>query len=45
VEDVSPVERLGLERHLVLDAKRTRIATSQDRTRQYRQVRYYEVQP
>ena len=45
VEDESPIERLGLERHLVLDAKRTRIATSQDRTRQYRQVRYYEVQP
>lgn len=45
VEDESPVDRLGLDRHFVFDERKSRVATARDRTRQYRQVRFYEVHP
>lgn len=45
VEDESPIERLGLDRHFCVDERKSRIATTRDRTRQYRQVRFYEVHP
>ncbi len=43
VEDECPVERVGMGHRLVLDKNKTRIATSLDRTRQYRSVRFYRV--
>lgn len=43
VEERCPVERLGLSRRLVLDPKKTAVATERDRTRQYRAVRFYRV--
>ena len=43
VEDECPVERVGMGHRLVLEKNKTRIATSLDRTRQYRSVRFYRV--
>jgi len=43
VEDHSLIERHGLERHFQLDAEASRLASEQDRTRQYRRVNFYTV--
>lgn len=43
VEDDSLIARHGLMRHFQLDEEASRIATEQDRTRQYRRVNFYNV--
>ena len=43
VEEDSLAERHGLERHLILDAEASRMASELDRSRQYRRVNFYTV--